>query len=218
MTEPRIATVVSGSGTAVVPYDLVNFTCEISDWAPTGPKAKEKIKEAVAALNGYYDTLRSEDKTKNKRSSMAVNPHTLYRHDSDRDDEPGYRAVYTFEFSTTDVSNVSEIHDRLTSISGVAAKAPQYTFLDPEKHRRTALEQAWTLVQERFEHQCSVLGQNTKEFKLESWSTDFNDRRETFSKVANYADEAVGAAGIPEIDGGVARVKVTLNVTYVHVS
>ena len=209
----RKATTVSGSGVALVPYDLINFTCTVSAFSDvSGPDAKAQIKDTIAALHGYYLTLKDEDKTRNKRSSMAVTPHTQYT-GRDREHVSGYQAMYTLEFSTLDVGAVSEIHDQLTSIEGVSAAAPEYTFLDPEKHRRSALEQAWLLVKERFYHQCEVLSVSPGDFKIETWAVDFNDRREVFSKVANLAEDAVGSAA-PDIDGGVARVKVTLNVTY----
>lgn len=217
MSELRTATVVSGTGVALVPYDVANFTCTVSDTAKSGPRAKEKIQDAVKNLTDYYAVLRTEGKTRNKRSSMSVKPVHKYNSRTETNEFKGYEATYTFEFSTLDVAAVSTIHDQLTSIDGVAAESPSFTFLAPESHRRKALEAAWELVQERFEHQCVVLESPRDKFRGESWKVNFNDRRETFSKVANYANEVLGDGDIPmDVEGGIARVKVTLDVTFVY--
>lgn len=216
MSELRTVTVVSGTGVALVPYDVVNFTCKVSDIAFNGPVAKERIKDAVKSLTDYYDVLRGEGKTRNKRSSMSLKPVHKYNQKTDINEFGGYEATYTLEFSTLDVAAVSQIHDQLTSIDGVAAASPSFGFLDPESHRRAALEAAWELVKERFEHQCVVLESPREKFRGESWKVNFNDRRETFSKVANYANEVLGVDVPTDVDGGIARVQVTLDVTFVY--
>lgn len=217
MSQLRTVTVVSGTGVALVPYDVINFTCTVADIGSSGPIAKELIKDAVKLLTDYYDVLRREGKTRNKRSSMSVKPSHKYNQRTEENEFKGYEATYTLEFSTLDVAAVSKIHDQLTSIDGVAAKSPSFTFLDPEAHRRKALEAAWELVQERFEHQCVVLESPRDKFRGESWKVNFNDRRETFSKVANYANEVLGDGDIPmDVEGGIARVQVTLDVTFVY--
>jgi uncharacterized protein YggE len=210
-----MATEVSGAGTVLVPYDLVNFVCEVSAFSSNGVNAKKLIKGAIDELCGYYDVLKAEGKTRNKRSSMAVNPTTKHVGKLRSKEETGYTAKFILEFSTLDVDAVGVIHDQLTSIEGVAAKAPAYTFTTPEKYRRLALEEAWIVVKDRFAHQCSVLGVNPNDYHVEQWGVDFNDRRETFSKVANYAQELVGPTA-PDVDGGIARVSVTLNVEYAY--
>ena len=217
MSELRTATVVSGTGVALVPYDIVNFICEVQGTASSGPIAKALINDSVKELTDYYDILRSGGQTRNKRSSTSVKPFRQYNQRTEDNEFGGYVALYTLEFSTLDVSAVSSIHDHLTSIDGVSAESPSFTFLDPESHRRRALEAAWELVQERFEHQCTVLCRPRDNFRGESWTVDFRDRRDTFSKVANYATEALCAGDVSmDAEGGIARVQVTLNVTFVY--
>lgn len=170
------ATTVSGSGTALVPYDVVNFSCSVSCTRKTGLSAKKAMAKTVADLVAFYEGLAAEGQTLNKRSSMKVAPTTTWNGDSH--EFVGYKATFKLDFSSTNVGDVTGIHDKLTSIEGVAAAEPSYGFTDPEVHRRKALELAWKSVTERLDHQCQVLGVSKKDLLMTHWNVNFNDHRD----------------------------------------
>ena len=121
----------------------------------------------------------------------------------------GYRAVYSAEFSGTNVREAPFVHDALTSIEGVQSPTPVYHVDDGVEVHAAAFADAVGKAKAKFAAQCKGLGVDPNFYEVTTWTIqEDTPRGKTLSFQANATEpKAVG------LEPGKATLD--LNVTFV---
>ena len=202
---------ISAKGRVTSPYDFATFKATIRGIGDTGPAAKEKTRDVSRNLFDALKALRDRGikfRDKELRTSFDVKLHHVYNAEKRSNEFRGYLATFTATITTDSIDKVGEIHDALTSVSGVEASSPELQ-LHPEhleELEHEAFAAAVKAVRSKLYAQCEALGLNSDSFKMQCWEE--NDHRNSFGaagggKFAALADEI----GSPlEFHAGVATV------------
>jgi uncharacterized protein YggE len=200
---------VTAKGSAETEFVSATFKASITTHGKTGPKAKEqavpiieKLKEIILA----HADKAGIDTTRLKTTfSVEIDTHR------NSGEFVGYRAVYTINFTGTNVKAAPLVHDALTSIDSVQAPTPIYNLSEASSVHALAFANAVDRAGARFKDQCAALKLNDDDFKVASWSiTDEEHRGKTLSFSEPESPKAVG------LEPGKASIDIKVTFAYVR--
>jgi uncharacterized protein YggE len=203
---------IKTKGSADAAFKSARFEAKITTIDKTGPAAKAKAKDRIAAIWHVIQSFayKADIDTDRLRTTFAVDSHK--EHDRTTGDMKfmGYRATYTISFTGRNVLEAIGVHDALTSIEGVESPSPIFEIDEsPEVHAR-AFAAAFKAAGIKFGMQLDAtgLGAVKNEFVLRTWGIDEEQSRGKMLSVGNGpAAESVG------IEPGKATLE--MNVTFV---
>jgi uncharacterized protein YggE len=200
---------VTARGSAETEFVSATFKASITTHGKTGPKAKgeaspiiEKLKQTILshADKGGIDTTRL-------KTTFAVVIDT----NRNTGEFVGYKAVYTIDFTGTNVKAAPMIHDALTSIENVQAPTPVYNLSEASSVHALAFAAAVDKAALRFKDQCAALKFNADDFLIASWSiTDEEHHGKTLSFSEPESPKAVG------LEPGKASIDIKVAFAYVR--
>lgn len=215
MNNQEIVTNARATGRAEAAFDTARFSVSADATGKTGPAAKEALKDVVTELRGLYDTLETEGVAERIRTSVSVQPNYDYKRTSKK--LVGYTARYTMSFRTTDLDKVSQIHDALTKVDGVAVDAPTFDVKNKTELSKQALEDAFKKCQARFESECIVLGKDPNQFEVGNWGVSYSeDHQRGPVRALSAVAEGMGGGDAIAIESGKAEVTTRLQVSYIR--
>jgi uncharacterized protein YggE len=214
------ATTINVTGKVTDKFDTARFQVNASMAAKSGPEAKEKILPTVRKLDEYYQSLASKSLAEKLKTSLHVQPHYVYDKTSNGNKLTGYVAVYSLSFHTSNIDEVTNIQDMLTSMENVQVSPPSFDVKNKAELSNKALKLAFEKAQKRLAEQCEVLGVNVKNLEIVSWNVTYSeDRNNHHMEAMSFVGAGVRAAvNSPEpqfqINPGKAEVTCSLSVVY----
>ena len=198
---------VTAKGSAETAFTKATYRATVTTSGKTGPAAKDR---ALPVIEQIRKTILAHAEkaaldTGRLKTTFAVDVETHRQ----TGEFLGYRAVYSAEFSGTNVREAPFVHDALTSIEGVQSGTPVYHVDDGVEVHALAFADAVGKAKAKFAAQCKGLGVDPNFYEVTTWTIQEDmPRGKTLSFQANATEpKAVG------LEPGKATLD--LNVTFV---
>jgi len=198
---------VTSKGSAETAFTKATYRATVTTSGKTGPAAKDR---ALPVIEQIRKTILAHAEkatldTGRLKTTFAVDVETHRQ----TGEFLGYRAVYSAEFSGTNVREAPFVHDALTSIEGVQSPTPVYHVDDGVEVHAAAFADAVGKAKAKFAAQCKGLGVDPNFYEVTTWTIqEDTPRGKTLSFQANATEpKAVG------LEPGKATLD--LNVTFV---
>lgn len=223
-------TSISARGFVVADFDTATFSLSFNEFAPKAREAKSKLKKGVEKITTAIEDLKKKGLNilvTHYRSNVQVQPHYVYDRNTGEHRLQGQKATYSVTFQTPTLEMVNEAYDVLSEldVNELAVNSPAYSVRAEADLKQQALEDAWKVAQTLFANQCKVLGQDPKNFSVDTWSVNYGGQDvHGFAKGRNFMNstvaQAAGGGGYDDeaidLHMGRAVIDVVLSVGYVR--
>lgn len=213
-------TAINVTGKVTDKFDTARFQVNATMMGKSGPEAKEKILPTVRRLDEYYQALAGKSLAEKLKTSLHVQPFYVYDKSTNANKLNGYMAVYSLSFHTSNIDEVTNIQDALTSIDNLQVSPPTFDVKNKTELSNKALRLAFEKAQKRLGEQCEILGVSVKDLEIDSWSVSYSEDRNGHNAEA-MSFVGAGRAAMSnsvepqfQINPGKAEVTCSLNVVY----
>lgn len=206
-------TTVKATGYVIAQWDYATICMKVKGRGKTGPEAKSETSNPSRQV---FDTLRNFGVT-DKTLKSAFSLSEQWRHSTNGEVKLSeYEATHKITAFIDNLDKLGELHDALTSIIGIEVESPKLR-LTPE-HRTSlqeeAFKKAFEKAQQRWNHECKVMGLNQADYYIGSYSTtyDSNYKTDVGGEVSTTADDVL------EFHAGAALINVELHLSFWDIS
>lgn len=184
---------VSSTFVARKDHDVASFVAKLQAEAPTVPKAKEKLKEALVPLQEVLESIKDHIGFMENTYKTQANVNATYEWNGKRQKKSGYMATFVVTFKVDNMDAVNGIYEDLTSIQEVVVESPIFQLKETEDLHKEARKAAIEEALNTFQEECKDLGVDPDDYVVYKWNIFYDNSKRSQRRSVDPTRVRVGA-------------------------